>query len=37
MTIVETCRQRSHHVFAFVTAASEARFAHQTPPLLLGP
>jgi transposase len=36
LTVVETCRQRSHNVFAFVAAAVEAHFAHQTPPSLLG-
>jgi transposase len=35
LTVVETCRQRSNNLFAFVTSAVEAHFAHQTPPSLL--
>lgn len=36
LTIVETCRQQSQNVFAFVTTAVEAHFAHHTPPSLAG-
>jgi hypothetical protein len=34
LTVVETCRQRSINVFAFVTTAVEARFNHQPTPSL---
>jgi transposase len=36
LTIVETCRQQSQNVFAFVTAAVEAHFAHQPTLSLVG-
>jgi len=36
LTIVETCRQQSQNVFAFVTTAIEAHSAHQPPPSLAG-
>ena len=35
LTVVETCRQQGHNAFAFVTAAVEAHFAHQSAPSLL--
>lgn len=35
LTVVETCRQQSRNVFAYVTDAVQAHFAHQTPPSLL--
>lgn len=34
LTVIETCRQQSRNVFAYVTAAVEAHFAHQSPPSL---
>jgi transposase len=34
LTVIETCRQQSRDVFAYVTAAVEAHFAHQPPPSL---
>jgi transposase len=34
LTVIETCRQQSRDVFAYVTAAVEAHFAHQSPPSL---
>ena len=36
LTIVETCRQQSQNVFAFVTTAVEAHFNHQPAPSLAG-
>ena len=36
LTVVETCRQQSRNVFAFVTGAVEAHFAHLPAPSLLG-
>jgi transposase len=36
LTVVETCRQKSHNVFAFVARAIEAHFAHQPAPSLVG-
>jgi transposase len=35
LTVVETCRQQSRNVFAFVAEAVEAHFAHQPAPSLL--
>jgi transposase len=35
LTVVETCRQQSRNVFAFLTNAVEARFAAQSAPSLL--
>ncbi len=32
LTVIETCRQQRRNVFAFVTAAVEARLAHQPTP-----
>jgi transposase len=34
LTVIETCRQQSRNVFAYVTAAVEAHFADQPPPSL---
>lgn len=34
LTVVETCRQQSRNVFAFVAAAVEAHFTHHTAPSL---
>lgn len=34
LTVIETCRQQSRDVFAYVTAAVEAHFADQPPPSL---
>lgn len=34
LTVIETCRQQSRNVFAYVTAAVEAHFAGQSPPSL---
>jgi hypothetical protein len=36
LTVVETCRQQSQNVFAFVTTAVEAHFAHHPAPSLAG-
>jgi transposase len=36
LTIVETCRQQSRNVFAFVATAVEAHFTHHTAPSLAG-
>lgn len=36
LTVVETCRQQSQNVFAFVTTAVEAHFNHQPAPSLAG-
>ena len=36
LTVVETCRQQSRNVFAFVASAVEAHFAHQPAPSLAG-
>jgi transposase len=36
LTVVETCRQQSQNVFAFVAAAVDAHFAHQPTPSLAG-
>jgi transposase len=35
LTVIETCRQQHHNVFAFVTAAVDAHLAGQPTPLLL--
>jgi transposase len=35
LTVIETCRQQSRDVFAYVTAAVEAHFAHRPTPSLL--
>jgi len=35
LTVIETCRQQCRNVFAFVTAAVEARLARQPAPSLL--
>ena len=35
LTVVETCRQQSRNVFAYVTDAVHAHFSQQTPPSLL--
>lgn len=35
LTVIETCRQQSRDVFAYVSAAVEAHFAGQPPPCLL--
>ena len=35
LTVVETCRQQSRSVFAFVTEAVQAHIAHQPAPSLL--
>jgi hypothetical protein len=35
LTVIESCRQQSRDVFAFVTAAVEAHFAHGPTPSLL--
>jgi transposase len=35
LTVVETCRQQSRNVFAYVTDAVNAHFAQQAPPSLL--
>jgi len=35
LTVIETCRQQRRNAFAFVTAAVEARLAHQLAPSLL--
>jgi transposase len=35
LTVIETCRQQSRNVFAYVTAAVQAHFAHLPTPLLL--
>jgi transposase len=34
LTVIETCRQQSRDVFAYVTSAVEAHFADQPPPSL---
>ena len=36
LTVVETCRQQSTNVFAFVARAIDAHFAHQPAPSLVG-
>jgi transposase len=36
LTVVETCRQQSRNVFAFLTTAVEAHFAHAPAPSLAG-
>lgn len=36
LSVIETCRQQKRNVFAFVTAAVEAHFAHGPSPLLAG-
>ena len=36
LTVVETCRQQSRNVFAFVTSAVEAHFTHQLASSLVG-
>ncbi|MDB5311598.1 MAG: hypothetical protein JWO38_5800, partial [Gemmataceae bacterium] len=36
LSVVETCRQQKRSVFAFVTDAVEAHFAHRPAPLLRG-
>jgi len=35
LTVIETCRQQSRDVFAYVTAAVQAHFAHRATPSLL--
>ena len=35
LTVIETCRQQSRNVFAYVTEAVQAHFAHQPIPSLL--
>ena len=35
LSVIETCRQQDRNLFAFVTAAVEAHFASEKPPLLL--
>jgi transposase len=35
LTVIETCRQQRHNVFAFLTAAVESHLAHQSAPSLL--
>jgi transposase len=35
LTVVETCRQQSHNVFAFVAEAVQAHFDHRPAPSLL--
>ena len=35
LTVVETCRQQSRNVFAYLTAAMQAHFAHESAPSLL--
>ncbi len=35
LTVIETCRQQSRNVFAYVTAAVQAQFARQQTPSLL--
>jgi transposase len=35
LTVIETCRQQSRNVFAYVTAAMQAHFAHEPTPSLL--
>jgi len=35
LTVIETCRQQNRHLFAYVTTAVEAHFAHQSCPSLL--
>src|SRR5262245_33658580 len=35
LTVIETCRQQSRDVFAYVSAAVQAHFAHQPTPSLL--
>ena len=35
LTVIETCRQQSRDVFAYVTAAVQAYFADQPTPSLL--
>ncbi len=35
LTVIETCRQQSRDVFAYVTEAVEAHFANETCPSLL--
>ena len=35
LTVIETCRQQSRNVFAYVTVADQAHFARQTMPSLL--
>jgi transposase len=35
LTVIETCRQQSRNVFAYVTAAVQAHFAHEPTPSLL--
>jgi transposase len=34
LTVIETCRQQSHHVFASVTKAVQTHFAQQPTPSL---
>jgi transposase len=36
LTVVETCRQQTQNVFAFVTRSLEAHFAHHPAPSLIG-
>ena len=35
LTVIETCRQQRRNAFTFITAAIEARLAHQSAPSLL--
>jgi transposase len=35
LTVIETCRQQRHNVFAFLTAAVDSHLAHQPAPSLL--
>ncbi len=35
LTVVETCRQQSRNVFAYLTTAMQAHFAHESAPSLL--
>ena len=35
LTVIETCRQQGHNVFAFLTATVEAHLSHQPAPSLL--
>ena len=35
LTVIESCRQQRRNAFAFITAAIEARLAHQSAPSLL--
>jgi hypothetical protein len=34
LTVIETCRQQSRHIFAYVTAAVQPHFADQATPSL---